>query len=153
MDQQWLLLFLCVYTYTYVSIISDRICKKGSYMHTTSTQISLLSYIHIIIQSMCASIVANNSPVCFPKPAFRDMSDVYECPVRIQLSLLAVKQRLPDCKISHDLVVILSTDLNTFWAISSISESISKCNYTLCVFPATSWLLTTPDQPPLCNHL
>ena len=39
------------------------------------------------------------------------MSDVHECPVCAQSSLLAVQQRLPGCEVSHDLVVILSTDL------------------------------------------
>ena len=45
-------------------------------------------------------------------------------PVCIQSSLLAVKQRLPGYKVSHDHVVILSTDLTTFYAILSISGSI-----------------------------
>ena len=44
--------------------------------------------------------------------------------VCIQSSLLAVKQRLPGYKVSHDHVVILSTDLTTFYAILSISGSI-----------------------------
>ena len=52
------------------------------------------------------------------------MSDVHEHSVCIQLSLLAVKQRPPDCKVSYDLVVVLSNDLTTFWANSSNSGSI-----------------------------
>ena len=79
-----------------------------------------------------------------PEAAFRAMSDVHECPVCTQSSLLAVQQRLPGCEVSHDLVVILSTDLTTFWANSSTSGSIKKCNNTACVFPATSWFPTTP---------
>ena len=47
------------------------------------------------------------------------MSDVHECLVCTQLSLLAVQQRLPGCEVSHDLVVILSTDLTTFGPIQA----------------------------------
>ena len=46
--------------------------------------------------------------------------------VSTQSSLLAVQQRLPGCEVSHDLVVILSTDLTTFWANSSTSGSIKQ---------------------------
>ena len=59
------------------------------------------------------------------------MLDVYECPVCIQSSLLVVKERLPGCKVLHDLVVILSTDLSTF--ISNISGSIVQVT-TQCEF-------------------
>ena len=45
--------------------------------------------------------------------------DVHECPVCIQSSLLAVKQRLLGCKVSPDLVVILSCDLTTFGPIQA----------------------------------
>ena len=37
-----------------------------------------------------------------------------ECPVCFRLSVLAVEQRLLGVKVSHNLVVILSTDLTTF---------------------------------------
>ena len=46
--------------------------------------------------------------------------------VSTQSSLLAVQQRLPGCEVSHDLVVILSTDLTTLWANSSTSGSIKQ---------------------------
>ena len=59
----------------------------------------------------------------FPEAAFRAMSDVHECPVCTQSSLLAVQQRLPGCEVSHDLVV---TYLTTFWANSSTSGSIKQ---------------------------
>ena len=54
------------------------------------------------------------------------MSDVHECAVCTQLSLLAVQQSLPGCEVSHDLVVILSTDSTPFWAISSTSGFIKQ---------------------------
>ena len=59
----------------------------------------------------------------FAESAFRGISDIHEYLACIQSSLLAVKQRLPVCKVSHDFVVILSTDLTTFGAISSTSGS------------------------------
>ena len=54
------------------------------------------------------------------------MSDVHECAVCTQLSLLAVQQSLPGCEVSHDLVVILSTDSTPFWAISSTSGFVKQ---------------------------
>ena len=63
------------------------------------------------------------------------MSDVHECPVCAQSSLLAVQQGLPGCEVSHDLVVILSTDLTTFWANSSTSGSIKQVKlHSVCFF-------------------
>ena len=50
----------------------------------------------------------------FLEAAFRDVSDVHECTVCSKPSLLAVKQRLPCCKVSHSLVVILSKFLGHF---------------------------------------
>ena len=44
--------------------ICDWICKKGSYMHTNSAQISPPFYGYIIRQSMCVCFVANSLPVC-----------------------------------------------------------------------------------------
>jgi len=75
---------------------------------------------------MCACFVANSSPVCFPEAAFWGMSDIHECPAYIHLSLLAVKQRLLGCKVTHGFAVILSTDLTTFWAILKTSGSIKQ---------------------------
>ena len=49
--------------------------------------------------------------------------------VRFVLSCLCwlfMQQRLPGCEVSHDLVVILSTDLTTFWANSITSGSIKQ---------------------------
>ena len=59
----------------------------------------------------------------FPKA---DMSDVHECPVCTRSSLLAVQQCVPGYEVSHDLVMILSTDSTTFWDISSTSGSIKQ---------------------------
>ena len=105
------------------------------YAHHFNTQISPPFYRYIIRQSMGACIVANSSPVCFSWGCFWGMSDVHECSVCIQLSLLAVKQRPPSCKVSHDLVVILSTDLTTFWANSGTSGSIIQVWIHSVCFP------------------
>ena len=52
------------------------------------------------------------------------------CPVCTQSSLLAVQQRLPGCEVSYDLVVILSTDLTTFWTILKVN---CRGKFTLCL--------------------
>ena len=119
------------------------------YAHHFNTQISPPFYRYIIRQSMGACIVANSSPVCFSWGCFWSMSDVHECSVCIQLSLLAVKQRPPSCKVSRDLVVILSTDLTTFWANSGTSGSIIQVWIHSVCFPRHF----VAHQPPLCNHL
>ena len=67
------------------------------------------------------------------------MSEVYERPVCTQSSLLAVQKRLPGCEVSHDLVVILSTDLAIFGQFKH--QWIHKISVTTqCVF-----------SPPLCG--
>ena len=105
--------------------ICDRICKKGSYTRTTSTHRFHHHFIDTLTNNPCVHILwPTVHQSAFPEAAFWDMSDVHECPVCVHSSLLAVKRRLPGCKVSHDLVVILSTDLTTFWAMSSTSGSI-----------------------------
>ena len=88
------------------------------YVHHFSTHISPPFYRYIIRQSMCACIVANSSPVCFSWGCFLRHVRCpwrHECSVCIQLFLLAVKQRPLGCKVSQDLVVILSTDLCNYF--------------------------------------
>ena len=68
-----------------------------------------LSNIHVLWPAVHRSAL--------PEAAFWDMSDVHECLVCTRSSLQAVQQR----QVTHDLLVILSTDLTTFWAISSTS--------------------------------
>ena len=76
-------------------------------MHHLSIQISPPFYGYIIRLSVCALLWPTVYHSTFPEAAFRDISDVHEC---IRSSLLVVQQRLPGCEVSHDLVVILSTD-------------------------------------------
>ena len=52
-----------------------------------------------------------------------------------RLCCMAVQQRLPGCEVSHDLVMILSTDLTTFWANSSTSGSIKQVQLHSMCFP------------------
>ena len=49
---------------------------------------------------------------------------VVECYTNVATLEGLFKQRPPSCKVSHDLAVILSTDLTTFWANSGTSGSI-----------------------------
>ena len=71
------------------------------------------------------------------------MSDAHECPVCTQSSLLAVQQRPPGCEVSHDLVVILSTDLAIYFLGQFKHQWIHKISVTTqhVFFP-----------PPLTNH-
>ena len=94
-------------------------------MRTTSTHRFHHRSIDTLSDNPCVHVLwPTVHQSAFPEAAFWGMSDVHECSVCIQLSLLAVKQRPPSSKVSHDLVVILSTDLTTFWANSGTSGSI-----------------------------
>ena len=93
-----------MYMYVYSSVgICDQICQKGC------TQISPPFYIYINNQVHVMWPTVHQS--AFSEAAFWDVSGIHECPVCIQLSLLAVKQMLLDYKVSHDLMVMLSTNL------------------------------------------
>ena len=72
--------------YSVLISISDRICKKRSYTGTPSAH----KFHH---HSMDTSL---DYPCVHVEVAFWDVSDVHECSVCIQSSLLAAQQRLPD---------------------------------------------------------
>jgi len=90
-----------------------------------------------------------------PEAAFWDMSDVHESPVCIQLSLLPVKQRVPGYKVSYALVVIVSTDLTTYFLRHFKYQWVhNTCEYCTYLFPrhfAASHTLTNHPYVITCG--
>ena len=70
--------------------------------HNFNTQISL-PCVHVFWPTVHQSAFAEAG-----------MSDIHECLFCVHPSLLAIEQRLLGCKVSHDLVMIFSTDLTIF---------------------------------------
>ena len=126
------------------------------YAHHFNTQISPPFYRYIIRQSMGACIVANSSPVCF-SGCFWGMSDVHECSVCIQLSLLAVKQRPPSCKVRltrpcSDIIYWFNYFLGQFrhqWIHNTSVNTQGVLSPPLRGSPPPP----TNPHPYICNHL
>ena len=83
----------------------------------------------------------------FAVAAFWGVSDVYKCPQCLQLALVAVNEKPPGCNSPHDCLVMLSIDLATFCAIYSTIMPIWKCEYLMCVYPATAVAPPRPTTP------
>ena len=103
----WPMLIQCIMMHKFINIC-DQICKKGSYTRTTSEHKFHHHTMDTSSDNPCVHVLwPADHQSAFPEAAF---SDVHECPVCAQSSLLAVQLRPPGYEVSHDLVVILSTD-------------------------------------------
>ena len=93
------------------SVIVTGFARRGSYTHTTSEHRFHHHSMDTSPDNRCVHVLwPTVHQSIFHEAAFCAMSEVHECPVCTQSSLLAVQQRLPGCEVSHDLVVILPTD-------------------------------------------
>lgn len=133
---------ICICKYTYVCMW-PYLQEGVLYTHHFNIKILLPFKSHI-------NLTVHQS--AFPEAAFQCMSDIHKCLDCLHLPLLAIDEKQPGCKLPHNWLVMLSTDLTTF-GLSTASMSPYEGVTTWCIFSATLWLPITHDQPTLCYHL
>ena len=105
--------------------------------------------------------MGNPGPVvkqsAFNPATFSSLSDVYKCAGVLQLPVEGWDRQSAGWKSPHSSLVLSAIDLATFCAICTIEwpymTPFGMVLFTASLLPATSWLPTAPDQPPLYKHL
>ena len=75
----------------------------------------------------------------------------------IEMAVAALNKQALGYTSANDWLLLLSTDLATFYGIFSTTglhlSPFGGPTSSRVFFPPLPWLPTTPNQPPLCEHL